>query len=434
MADQRSSKEGSSFNSKEQEKATILESAIMGRISNAQAAKQLRLSVRQVKRAKAGIRKEGTVAVVHKLKGRVSNHAFPEDVKAKAVETIKNNYNDFKPGFAQEKLQTIHDMGMTSQTIRVWMTEAGIWKTRKQKNIGVHRSWRARKEYFGEMQQFDGSYHLWFEGRFVDQLGNPIGVCLLASIDDATGKITKAVFAANEGVHAVFTFWKEYVEEWGKTLSIYLDKFSTYKINHKAAVDNSDLMTQFERAMQDLNIYLISANSPQAKGRIERLFGTLQDRLVKEMRLAQINTPEDGNKFLKEVFISKFNDKFAVTPAKAGSVHNSLTSTDKNNINRIFSIQSERVINNDFTIQFKNNWYQLSEIQSTTVRAKVKVLVEEWLDKSIHFSLREKYLSYTDLPGRPKKVNKPPIILTRHKLNWKSPIDHPWRKLYKAKE
>lgn len=425
---------GSKLNSKEQEKANILQSAIMGKITNVQAAKQLRLSVRQVQRAKASVRKGGENAVIHRLKGRISNHAFSEDVKAKAVAIIKNKYNDFKPGFAQEKLQTIHDMQMTSQTIRVWMTEAGIWKTRKQKNIGIHRSWRPRKEYFGEMQQFDGSYHYWFENRLLDTNGAPVEACLLASIDDATGKITKATFSANEGVHAVFTFWKEYVEEVGKTLAIYLDKFSTYKINHKAAVDNSDLMTQFERAMQDLNIYLISAHSPQAKGRIERLFGTLQDRLVKEMRLAKISTPEEGSKFLEEVFIPKFNDKFAVTPAKDGSVHNSLTPTDKKNIDRIFSIQSERVINNDYTIQFKNNWYQLAEIQPTTVRAKEKVLVEEWLDQTIHFSLREKYLSYTELPERPKKVKKPPPILTTHKLNWKPPSDHPWRKPYKVKK
>ena len=425
---------GLKLNSKEQEKATILRSAIMGKITNAQAAKQLRLSIRQVQRAKAGVRRDGANAVVHGLKGKTSNHAFPEDTKVKAIEVISDKYADFKPVFAQEKLQTIHDMQMTSQTIRVWMTEAGIWKTRKQKSISVHRSWRPRKEYFGEMQQFDGSYHLWFENRFADQFESPIEVCLLASIDDATGKITKAVFAANEGVHAVFTFWKEYVEEWGKTLSIYLDKFSTYKINHKTAVDNSDLMTQFERAMQDLNIYLISANSPQAKGRIERLFGTLQDRLVKEMRLEGINTPEDGNKFLKEVFIPKFNDKFAVTPAKAGSVHNILNPTDKTNINRIFSVQSKRVINNDFTIQFKNNWYQLVEVQPTTVRAKEKVLVEEWLDNSVHFSLRGKYLSYTELPARPKNVKLPPPILTKHKLNWKPPMDHPWKKPYKVKK
>jgi len=139
---------------------------------------------------------------------------------------------------------------------------------------------------------------------------------LLAAIDDAKGKITKAVFAANEGVVAVFTFWKEYAQEHGKPLGIYLDKFSTYKINHKAAVDNADLMTQFQRVMRTIGTELITAHSPEAKGRIERLFQTLQDRLVKEMRLANINTPKEGNRFLKEVFIPKFNEKFSVEPAK----------------------------------------------------------------------------------------------------------------------
>ena len=406
----------------------------MGRITNVQAAKQLRLSVRQIQRVKAGIRKDGVAAVIHKLKGKPGNRAFSEREKTNVVETIKQRYNDFKPTFATEKLSENHDIHISRETARQWMIEAKIWKTHKQKSTGKYRSWRPRKEYFGELEQFDGSYHLWFEGRLVDKFGNPIEVCLLASIDDATGKITKAVFAANEGVHAVFTFWKEYVEKTGKPLNIYLDKFSTYKINHKAAVDNKDLLTQFERAMKDLEIYLIPAHSPQAKGRIERLFDTLQDRLVKEMRLANITTPEDGNKLLKEVFIPKFNERFSVTPAKTGNSHNSLTDTGKKNINRIFSIQSERVINNDFTIQFKNNWYQLAEIQPTTVRAKEKVLVEEWLDGTLRFSLREKYLSYTELPEKPKKVKEPPPVLTRHKLNWKPPTDHPWRKPYKVKK
>lgn len=304
---------------------------------------------------------------------------------------------------------------------------------RKQKKTREYRSWRPRKENFGEFEQFDGSYHLWFEKRFVDEYGNPIEVCLLAAIDDATGKITKAEFAANEGVIAVFTFWKTYMEKLGKPVSIYLDKFSTYKINHKAAVDNKDLMTQFERAMKDLDTKPIPAHSPQAKGRIERLFKTLQDRLIKELRLAKINTPEEGNRFLKETFIPKFNQKFGVVPAKEGDVHKPLTEIDTKIINRIFSVQSTRTINNDFTIQFKNNWYQLAELQPTTLRAKEKVLVEQWLDGSVHFSLREKYLTYTELPQRPKKEKTNPPIITTHKLNWKPSINHPWRKGFKQK-
>ncbi len=151
------------------------------------------------------------------------------------------------------------------------------------------------------------------------------------------------------------------------------------------------------------------------------------------MRLVGINTPDEGNKFLEEVFIPKFNERFSVKPTKVGDVHKKLSGIDTINIDRIFSVQSERVINNDFTIQFKNKWYQLVEIQPTTVRAKEEVTVEEWLDKSIHFSMRGKYLNYTALPERPKKVTKPPPILTTHKLNWKPPIDHPWRKYPKAK-
>lgn len=423
----------SKFTDSEQEKVAILTAANEGKITNAHAAKQLGLSIRQVQRAKKRVRLNGSVGIAHKLKGKPSNHRLNNTLKEKALRLVKEKYADFKPGFAAEKLQEIDGISINPQTLRRWMVAAGLWKERKQKKTGKYRSWRPRKEYYGDLEQFDGSYHFWFENRFVDELENPIEVCLLASIDDATGKITKAVLGRNEGVIAVFEFWKEYVKEIGKPLNIYLDKFSTYKINHKAAVDNKELMTQFGRAMQDLAINLIPANSPQAKGRVERLFKTLQDRLIKEMRLAGINTPVAGDKFLEEVFIPKFNERFSVKPSKAGDIHKKLSQIDVANIDCIFSVQSERVINNDFTIQFKTRWYQLTEIQNTTVRAKEKIIVEEWLDKSIHFSLREKYLTYMLLPKRPEKVKINPPILTTHKLNWKPPIDHPWRKPYKVK-
>lgn len=412
----------------EQEKAEILTAAIEGKITNSHAAKQLRLSIRQVQRAKAAIRKSGTKAIVHKLKGKPSNHRYAQEEKEKVLETIKQNYADFKPGFATEKLQETESIPMTSQTIRVWMYEAGLWKSRKQKKV-TYRSWRPRKESFGELEQFDGSYHYWFENRLLDSEENPIEMCLLASIDDATGEITKAQFAANEGVVAVFTFWKGYVEEKGKPVTIYLDKFSTYKITHKAAVDNKDLLTQFQRAMRRLDINSISANSAQAKGRIERLFQTLQDRLVKDLRLAHINTPADGNTFLRETFIPKFNAKLAVVPAKEGDSHRPLLKEERENLAHIFSIHETRRINLDFTIQFKNNWYQLTEIQPTTVRPLMIVLMETWLDGSVHIILKDHELSYLLLPEKPKKQRiKQPIILTTHTLNYKPPPDHPWRK------
>lgn len=410
----------------EQEKATILTAAIEGKITNEQAAKQLRLSIRQVQRAKAGIRRYGVASVVHGLKGKLGNHRIAESIKKQSLEVIREKYHDFKPSFATEKLAENHDIIISYGTTRLWMIQERLWKPRRQKQT-TYRSWRPRKEYFGELQQFDGSYHVWFENRFVDDKGNPVEVCLLASIDDATGKITKAVFAPNEGVVAVFTFWKEYIEKHGKPLGIYLDKFSTYKINHKAAVDNAELMTQFQRAMKTIGTELITANSPEAKGRIERLFQTLQDRLVKEMRLANINTPEEGNRFLEEIFIPKFNEKFSVESAKNGNVHKSLRKEEKTNINHIFSIHETRRVNNDFTIQFKSRWYQLAEIQPTTVRPREQVRMETWLNGSVHILLRDSLLAFFLLPEKPKRQSQHPVALTNHKLNFKPPSTHPWR-------
>ncbi len=413
--------------SEEQYKLDVITKVINKEIKPGYAATLLDVSPRQIRRLRSKVKTSGAKGVVHALKEKRGNHHIDTEVKEKTLKVIRENYSDFKPTFATEKLEEKHNIRISYGTTRLWMIEEGLWKTRKQKKI-TYRSWRPRKEYYGELLQFDGSYHMWFENRFVDEKGNPIEVCLLASIDDATGKITKAVFAANEGIHAVFTFWKEYVEEVGKPRSIYLDKFSTYKINHKAAVDNTDLMTQFQRVMETLFIHLIHANSPQAKGRIERLFQTLQDRLIKEMRLAQINTPEKGNKFLKEVFLQKWNSgKFVVAAAKDGDIHKPLLFEEKETITHIFSLHETRRINHDFTIQFKNNWYQLTEIQPATVRPLEQVIMETWLDGTIHIILKDHQLSFTLLPEKPKKIKKQPAILTNHKLNYKPPHNHPWR-------
>ncbi len=411
----------------QEQKLATIKSVINEQLTNGQAAKKLGLSIRQLQRLKVSVQRSGASAVIHKLKGKLGNHHIDEQVKRRLIEQIRLKYSDFRPKFATEKLQEEYPVNVTSQTIRVWMSEEGLWKLHKQKKPEYH-SWRERKDYFGELEQFDGSYHLWFEQRLLDELGNPMEVCLLASIDDATGKITHAYFDFNEGVVAVFNFWLEYVKTQGKPLGIYLDKFSTYKINHKSAVDNSELMTQFQKAMKLLDIEVINANSPQAKGRIERLFGTLQDRLIKELRLLGINTIKDGNKFLKEVFISKFNARFSVISQKQGDVHMELTPKEKRSLKSIFSIKSQRRINFDFTIQFKNHFYQLAEIQPTTIRPKDKILVEVWLDKTIHFRFKEHYLKCFILPEKPKKVFRQPVILTNHPLNWKPPSDHPWRK------
>lgn len=418
------------FTQAEQEKLTVINDLFQGRMTNGQAATKLKMSLRQLKRLKKKIKEQGDLAVIHKLKGKISNHHISAEIKNQVLTAIKERYSDFKPKLATEKLVEYEGLSINPQTLRRWMTEQGLWKPGKRSKPAYH-AWRERREYYGELEQFDGSYHYWFEKRLLDQNGFPLEVCLLASIDDATGKITKAIFAANEGVIAVLAFWEDYVVQTGKPVAIYLDKFSTYKINHKSAVDNSELMTQFQKTMQLLNIELISANSPQAKGRVERLFGTLQDRLVKELRLKDISTILEGNKFLKEVFIPKFNSQFSVV-AKQGDVHRVLTKQESSNLKSIFSIKSTRKVNQDFTIQFKNNFCQLAEIQPVTIRPKEQVLIEEWLDGSTHFKFREHYLKYFILPERPKKISRQPVILTNHPLNWKPPPNHPWRQ-YKNK-
>jgi hypothetical protein len=280
------------------------------------------------------------------------------------------------------------------------------------------------------MEQFDGSYHDWFEGRLLDTNGQPLKeACLLAAIDDATGKLTKLKFDGSEGVVPVDTFWKEYTESLGKPLKIYLDRGSTYKVNNKHLFDDPTVLTQFERAMEDLRIKVIHANSPQAKGRIERLFKTLQDRLVKELRLAGINTIAEANEFLEKIFIPKYNEKFSVVPKKPDNLHTPLTEVELTRINNIFSIQTYRNVNNDFTIRFKGRWFQLKEQQPTLVLRKDQIFVEEHLDGSIHMNLRDHYLDFVELPQRPEKVKMHVTGLTKERQIWKPPMNHPWKKL-----
>jgi hypothetical protein len=223
--------------------------------------------------------------------------------------------------------------------------------------------------------------------------GYPLEVCLLASIDDATSQI-EAKFDLNESVFAVFSFWMEYIKKNGKPVCIYLDKFSTYKVNHKSAVDNFELLTQFEKVLKVLDIKMISANTPQAKGRVERLFGTLQDRLVKELRLNNINTIDDANKYLKDIFVPKFNKQFEVLPNKTGDLHRKLTKEEISNLDSIFSVKHTRTVNNDYTIQFKNKFFQLKQIQPVTIMQRHIVQIEEWLNNEIRVKFKDKYLNY----------------------------------------
>jgi len=399
----------------------IIQGLIRKEINGTEAAKQLDRTVRQVKNIKARVLKEGAKGIIHKSRGRVGNRRIKPEIIEKAKYWLKNRYPDFQPTFAAEKLYEEQKILLSKEKTRQLMTEMGLWKPRLRKQNKEYRSWRQRKDYYGEMQQFDGCYYDWFETGKLS--------CLLASRDDATNKITCLKFVSDEGLKPVSGFWKEYLETQGKPLKLYLDKFSTYKNTHKSVMDDPNVLTQFQRMMRQLDIESIPAHSPQAKGRIENLFPTLQHRLVREMRLAGIKTPEQGNRFVKQVFIPKFNAKFSVIPAKRGNVHCKLTEVEKKQLDQIFSRQELRHVNNDFTVKYKGQWFQLSEQQPVLVRKKEKILVEERISGEVFLSLRGKYLNCALLPERPKKVIEIKVpALSGAKSPWRPPADHPWRK------
>lgn len=368
--------------------------------------------------------------LVHKNRGKPSNRKIPEKEEKKIKKILKEKYPDFTPAFATEKLREIHKITHNEKTIQRMMIEEGLRKPKRQKQE-THRTWRQRKASYGEMEQYDGSYEDWFEGR----LGEGEKQCLLASIDDATSKITKAKFDDHEGVYPTFRFWQEYLKKKGKPFKIYVDKFSTYSMNHKTAKENPDTKTQFTRAMESLGIEIITANSPQAKGRIERLFRTLQDRLIKEMRLNRINTIAEANKFLADVFIPDFNKQFSVSPRSKANLHKKITEKEKNSFPSVFSRHETRTVRNDFTISYKNDWYQLKPTSSILIQKKDTVTIEEKEDQSIQIKVRGKYLDFVKLPERPKKEleKNSPWVLAK-------PIptipakDHPWRRYVKKQK
>ena len=400
----------------------VIEELVGNIINGTTAANRLNLSIRQVKRLKKKFKEKGHDGLIHGSRGRTGVRKTDVSLENNIVGIIKDKYYDFGPLMAWEKIKHIHQINIGRETIRTIMIRHNIWKSKKRRR-SQYFSWRDRRSSYGELQQFDGSYHNWFEGR------NPLlpETCLLASIDDATGKITQATMGTNESVAAVFSFWMEYTQTKGIPKEIYLDKFSTYKINHPNAVDNAELMTQFNRAMGSLGTNLIFANTPQAKGRVERLFETLQNRLVKEMRLSNINTIEEVNIFLKDIFIPWYNGRYAVIPKSNNDCHRRLDISTAMKLKSIFAKHYLRGINNDFTIRYRSNYYQLKEIQPTTVFKTDKVLIEERLDSAIKIKYKNHYLSFFLLPDKRLKVKKSPVVLTEHRSNWIPPKDHPWR-------
>ncbi len=407
---------------KDLERRDVVQRLLRSQLTIATAALQLRLSIRHLKRLKAKVRKSGLSALLHGNRGKPSPHRLPDKERKRIVALVSEKYLDFTPTFAAEKLSEDHGINHDPKTIQNVLIEANVWTKRVKRKKEQHRSWRERRPAKGDLVQFDGSYEHWFEERGGE-------ACLLAAIDDATGNVVHAMFDYDEGVVPVCAFWEAYLSKNGKPLAIYLDKFSTYRMNLPTARENANTLTQFQRAMQELRIEVIHANSPQAKGRVERLFQTLQDRLIKELRLNNISDIEAANQFLKKKFIPAFNAKFTVEPRIKADRHRALTERETNSLPAILCRQEERTVRSDFTISYATRWYQLQAEQPVNVCKKDTIIVEERRDGPIQMRLRGKYLNYRVLPTRPQKVlqHQPWVLPATKRQAIKPPANHPWR-------
>jgi transposase len=400
---------------RETKRLHIIHQALDKRITQKTAAELVGLSSRQIRRILKRVRKEGDDGISHRSRGKASNRRFPQKVKDKTLKLYREKYGDFGPTFACEKLLDVHEIKLSDETLRLWLNQESIpYEKRKGRK---HRQWRERKHHFGEMIQMDGSHHDWFEGRGPECV-------LMGYVDDATGKVNGR-FYDYEGTMPAMDSFKRYIKRYGIPQSVYLDKHSTYKSTAKQSIEDEledkKPMSQFERSLTELGVTVIHANSPQAKGRIERSFRTLQDRLVKEMRLARISSVVQANEFLIK-YHPIYNAKFKVKPVSDVDVHQPTLSIRE--LNRIFCIREDRTLRNDFTIAYNGKLYQIKDAIKTQ-----KVAVEERLDGSLHITHRGLDLSYLEIKGRPVKENlKTPLLIERKY----QPVDHPWKRLRRA--
>lgn len=409
---------------KEIDRLGVIREVMNKRTKQKEAARMLSLSTRQVRRIIRKVIIHGEIAVVHGNRGKPSPRKFPQGFKEKVMQAVRKKYYDFGPSFAAEKLEETDNLPVNRETLRGWMMEGHLWVPRKLRKQGEIHCWRKRKECFGEMVQTDGSVHDWLEGR------GPAMV-LMGYIDDATGGVFSKFYPA-ETTEAAMKSFKEYIEEYGIPESLYFDRHSIYKTTRQPNLEEQLKgqlpKTQFEMALDFLSVEAIHAHSPQAKGRIERLFRTFQDRLIKEMRLAGIDNLAGANNFLKE-YLPKYNCIFAIPAANPKNLHKPVPADM--DLVWVFALREERIISKDFLVAWNNRAFLLSKPSMTLIKAKVTVL--ENLQGEIRIWLNNRYLKFTEITAdtlrqirERKRPAKPNGIKTRYKT-WKPPIDHPWR-------
>ncbi|MFH0930847.1 MAG: ISNCY family transposase [Candidatus Zixiibacteriota bacterium] len=401
---------------REVKRLKVIQEAIERQITQRVAASLIGLSERQTRRLVRAVREEGERGVIHRLRGRFSNRKTPTEVRAKVLMLYRSRYIGFGPTLASEKLGEVDGIKLSDETMRKWLMEAGLWQRRRKRSR--HRQWRQRKECFGEMVQMDGSHHDWLEGIRLRRTE----LVLMAYIDDATNNVFTR-FYDYEGTIPAMDSFKRYVRKYGLPLSIYLDRHTTYKSTKKLTeweeFEKIEPLSQFERAVNELGVKVIHAYSPQAKGRIERLFGILQDRLIKEMRLRGIKTKESANEFLKE-YLPKFNRRFRVCPANETDVH--VRVPKYFNLDKYLCIKTERTVRNDNTITHNGKLYQIEKVVKTK-----KVIVEERLNGSLHIMGKGVSLKYREIAEKPVKIEQATDLRRFHRPP-KPAENHPWRR------
>ena len=410
----------------------VIRNVLEGKATQADAARVLGRTDRQIRRICARVRAKGARGAVHELRGRASNHQIDPGRIEKALCALHDPlWEGFGPTFAKDKLHELHGISLGRETLRKLMAQVDLWQPHRQG--ARHRAWRERRACVGMLVQLDGSDHDWFEGR------GP-RCALLIYIDDATSEILYGEFVPVEETLTLLRSTWSYLKRRGRPIALYVDKDSIYKINWAAKYESLErdesATTQYTRAMGELGIDVITANSPQAKGRVERGFGTHQDRLVKELRLRGISTMAAANLYLWEHYLPQHNARYAVAPAENTDVHRPLLATHR--LEQILSLREQRTVMNDYTLSFESKLLQVLEHQPVRVDPGDKVEVEIRLDGSRHLRFKGVYLNFKGIEKRPYRP-----LLTAQPSRGKQRDDprtkgvgstpaknHPWRRLF----
>jgi transposase len=367
----------------ELDRIRVVKNVLSKKVTQSEAGVELGISLRQVKRLVKQYRSFGEEGLISSKRG--GNRAFSTPFKTEVMKLIKETYADFKPTFAGEKLLENHNISVNKETLRQWMIEDDLWKGKRRAKARIHQS-RTRRSRRGELVQLDGSPHDWFEGRAPN-------CTLLVLIDDATSELLALRFEAAETTLGYFRLLKDYLKNHGRPEAFYSDKHGVFNANKPCKIDGKIGTTQYQRAMKVLQIEIIFANSPQAKGRVERANSTLQDRLTKEMRLKNICSMEEGNAFL-EPFMRKYNARFAVEAAEKEDAHRPLTTHQLTTLDTILAVQETRKVSKNLEFSYCNQLYQIQSRGGGYHLRNATIHVCEQTDTTITLAYKDKPLTY----------------------------------------